>query len=339
MPRKSMAPQRCQPQSRAAAVSQPVSLPALAFFDEVPAPVRSARSRGGSGLRRCRCRTTRSLPLGRGLATTPRLQKPSSLDLLQRKVECSFPEHAKHYKGCVIGTFCGRISNIGHDCGRKCIENYASLESGLNKAKDRGEQRERLRNAPAHALARLKALQLRAGPLARFQRGLQRHLPALFETLEKYPPGRAMVEVPLPKSEISMDEGPGRGGGLRMRTKLEPLYGTEIADPSWRDSTAAELEHRLLELRSNVAAGIELKQHASLFGELRKCETRLLELESLIGASANFFTGRNMNLLLRAADLAGLRMVIKVEVIDETYRFISEGKPFSLGRRGQVVMP
>jgi hypothetical protein len=245
-------------------------------------------------------------------------------------VRCSFPEHAPHGNGCIILTACRKhTANIGRICGRKTIDNYAYLEAGLKRAVERDGQRKALRFAPQVELAKIQEWREEMKRFGRFHDVLRARLPKIFETLKKYPPGAAVVQVPTWRRNPE-----GRKVEIVVQQRLA---GTAIGDERFGKNTLESAKKELEAVAAEVVVDQQLQKPYHLHRRLVAARTKVKDVVALCKDARAFFSTKNMTLLLLAAELGGAR-VHHIQVVEAEFRFWADGAERALGANGYRIV-
>ncbi|MBS2026032.1 MAG: hypothetical protein JST92_26835 [Deltaproteobacteria bacterium] len=247
-------------------------------------------------------------------------------------VQCSFPDHTKHWTGSVITTPCGRIVHIGDYCGRRYIENYMAIKKGLQSGIDRASERSLLLTTPAQLTSTLRGLELRAEKQSQFRRRLPDLLPAFARAVARVKARNGEVEVPQ-RDRLGED-----GKMHKQPPKSEFLVAYEIFQPNYEPRDFKAIRDGIDQLIADISVDSALAEPGPLYRRLCSLQQRIKRVGEGVKARDEFFSDRNLMLLVVATNQGGGNVPDGLKVVGGEYRFSIRGEEHLLGFHGHRRM-
>lgn len=258
---------------------------------------------------------------------------------LTTMIPCSFPDGTRHKLGYVIRTLCGRILQIGKDCGKSNIVGFDAAVAEGAKLDQFHNDWILIQSAPEILLRRARRMARDIEHISRFCASVDNSLPRFAEEMRK----RAAIRGSLGTTVYVQYS--------RYRTSEEPDFPPTVQVSQARslqgltawEGSPVDVNKEALALRDSVHAELERNHNPDaeearvMAREIDRVRKRLDRAEEWISRANGFFTEENLAIAVAAAGMLG-----EVNVDQGCLSFfdaVVKRKPVWVGLRGIFLKP
>lgn len=135
--------------------------------------------------------------------------------MLPSAIPCSFPDRTRHKEGLIIQTLCGKIINVGRDCGRSYIIGLDDVIVYADELQRNESNLAKLKQAAKGLVPQAAKVDADVEELSKYRANIGNHIPDLSDSLRR----RALSSDPRDKrvEEEIEDKSLNRDGSIRTR--------------------------------------------------------------------------------------------------------------------------
>ncbi|WP_437912808.1 hypothetical protein WME73_38245 [Sorangium sp. So ce302] len=249
-------------------------------------------------------------------------------------IECSFPDKTPHKNGYIVETLCGRVVNIGKDCGRSNVIGLDQIIAYAGEQEQRAADIVEARGRPEELAARAEPIAAEVARVLAFTDRLADKLPAIvFEMQRRADSGDRRVQVTRVVERERED------GTKFMETVVDEL--TLLGLDAWAEQPPGDLLAAGRRLRDEIAAELaedpdpEPEKARRLARRIDRFRKDLDRAEDWLSRVRLFFGDQNLALAVYAANLTN-----SVKVDEGRLVFFDKEKKttYALGVAGLFVV-
>lgn len=218
-------------------------------------------------------------------------------------IKCSFPDRTPHKVGFIVETLCGRVVNIGKDCGESNIIGFERLAAYAGEQEQRATNLMKARFLPGELAAKAKPISADIERVLKFTDRIAEKLPALaFEMHRRAASGDPLVQV------SRVVEHKRKNGSKTRETVIDErrLLGLE----AWVGTPPLNLFEASRKMCDEIAAELaedpdpESEKARRMVRRIDRFDGEMRRAENWLGQARLFFTDQNLSVAVYASKLA-----------------------------------